>query len=346
MTVRAGLVGYGLSGKVFHAPLFKAAGIDLVCVASSNAAKVHADFPDMVVHPTYDDLLADSKVDLVVLSTPSELHAEQLLKALAAGKHVISEKPFTSTVAEADEVIKAAKACGKIATCFQNRRWDGDFLTLRMLIDEDTLGEVRSYRAHFDIFRPLEPGKWREKPGVAIGAHYDLGTHIVDQALTLFGKPDWVQGDLIAQRPGTEVVDTFHIRMGYNSNELRVDLCGSLFPVDDSTKLCVHGTKGSYVKRFMDIQEEQMRAGMTATDDGFGVDPESNWGRLTVADGEESVSSVLRTLDGCHYDIYSLLKVAIEEGTKPPVLMEEARMTMAVIEAVVESSESGCRVDF
>lgn len=346
MTVRAGLVGYGLSGKVFHAPLFKAAGIDLTCLASSNAEKVHADHPGMRVHASYDELLADNNVDLVVLSTPSELHAEQLLKALAAGKHVIAEKPFTSTVAEADTVIQAAKASGKIATCFQNRRWDGDFLTLRKLMDEDVLGEVRSYRAHFDIFRPLQPEVWREKPGTAIGVHYDLGTHLIDQALTLFGKPDWVQGDLVEQRPGSQVIDTCHVRMGYNSNNLRVDLFGSLFPVDDSCRFCVHGTKGSYVKRFMDVQESQMRSGMNAADAGFGVEPETHYGRLTIAQGEESVSSVLPTLDGRHYEIYSLLAMAIENSTAPPVLMEEARMAIAVVEAVVESSESGQRVMF
>jgi len=137
MTVRVGLVGYGLSGRVFHAPLFEAAGVDLHCVASSNAEKVHADYPGIIVHPNYDALLADENVDLVVLATPSDLHAEQLLKALAAGKHVIAEKPFTSTVAEADTVIAAARSANRIVTCFQNRRWDSDFLTIRQLIDNE-----------------------------------------------------------------------------------------------------------------------------------------------------------------------------------------------------------------
>ena len=158
-------------------------------------------------------MLDDENVDLVVLATPSELHAEQLMKALAAGKHVIAEKPFTSTVAEADAVIAAAKSANKIATCFQNRRWDGDFLTIRQLIDNDVLGDVRSYRAHFDIYRPLQPEVWREKPGVATGVHYDLGAHLADQALTLFGKPDWVQGDLAGQRPGARAVSYTHLTL-------------------------------------------------------------------------------------------------------------------------------------
>ena len=347
MTVRAGLAGYGLSGQVFHAPLFEAAGVHLQCVASSNAAKVHADFPGITVHPNYDALLDDENVDLVVLATPSELHAEQLMKALAAGKHVIAEKPFTSTVAEADAVIAAAKSANKIATCFQNRRWDGDFLTIRQLIDNDVLGDVRSYRAHFDIYRPLQPEVWREKPGVATGVHYDLGAHLADQALTLFGKPDWVQGDLAGQRPGARVVDTCHIRMGYGKNDLRVDLFGSLFPTDDTSRFSVHGTKGSYVKRFMDVQESQLRGGMKATEEGFGIEPESRWGRLTVAkNDEETIDSTHPTLPGTHYEIYAQLKSAIENNTPPPVLMEQARLTMQVIEAVVESSESGRRVIF
>ena len=347
MTVRAGLVGYGLSGQVFHAPLFEAAGVDLQCVASSNAAKVQADFPGMTVHPNYEALLADDSVDLVVLATPSELHAEQLLKALAAGKHVIAEKPFTTTVAEADDVIAAAKSANRIATCFQNRRWDGDFLTIRQLIDSDVLGDVRSYRAHFDIYRPLQPDVWREKPGAATGAHYDLGTHLTDQALTLFGKPDWVQGDLASQRPGARVVDTCHIRMGYGRNDLRVDLFASLFPTDDTSRFSVHGTKASYIKRHMDVQESQMRAGMKATEEGFGIEPESHWGRLTTAKSDvETVASTHPTLPGRHYEIYAQLKASIENHTPPPVLMEEARLTMRVIEAVVESSESGSRVNF
>ena len=347
MTVRAGLTGYGLSGQVFHAPLFEAAGIDLTCVASSNAEKVHADFPGITVHPNYDALLADDKVDLVVLATPSELHAEQLIKALAAGKHVIAEKPFTTTVAEADAVIAAAKSANRIATCFQNRRWDGDYLTIRQLIDSDVLGDVRSYRAHFDIYRPLQPEVWREKPGAATGVHYDLGTHLADQALALFGRPDWVQGDLAAQRPGARVVDTCHIRMGYGKDDLRVDLFGSLFPTDDTCRFCVHGTKGSYIKRYMDVQEEQMRGGMKATEKGFGIEPESRWGRLTLAVTDtETTASTHPTLPGTHYEIYAQLKAAIENNTPPPVLMDEARLTMQVIEAAVESSESGRRVVF
>lgn len=345
MTVRVGLVGYGLSGRVFHAPLFEAAGVDLHCVASSNAEKVHADYPGIIVHPNYDALLADENVDLVVLATPSDLHAEQLLKALAAGKHVIAEKPFTSTVAEADTVIAAARSANRIVTCFQNRRWDSDFLTIRQLIDNDTIGEIRSYRAHFDIYRPLQPEVWREKPGVAIGVHYDLGTHLVDQALTLFGAPDWVQGDLLGQRPGAEVADTCHIRMGYQENDLRVDLFASLFPADDTCRFCVHGTKGSYVKRHMDIQESQMRRGMKATEEGFGIEPESHWGRLTIAESDDVTSaSSYPTLPGAHYEIYAQLKSAIENGKPPPVLMEEARLTMQVIEAVIESDQSGSRV--
>jgi len=335
---------YGLSGKVFHAPLFAAAGVDLVCIASSNADKVHADFPDMKVHQSYAALLQDNNVDLVVLSTPSELHAEQLLQALAAGKHVISEKPFTTTVAEADEVIAASKAANRIATCFQNRRWDGDFLTIRKLLNEDRLGEIRSYRAHFDIYRPLQPEVWREKPGAAIGVHYDLGTHLIDQALVLFGMPDWVQGDLLSVRPGAQVVDSFHARLGYNKNSLRVDLHATLFPVDDSSRFYVHGTKGSYVKRFMDIQEPQMRDGMKSTDEGFGIEPEEHWGRLTIADSEGVVASAYPTLAGTHYEIYSQLSNAIENHTPPPVLMEEARSTMQIVETLIESSAQERRI--
>ena len=342
MTVRVGLVGYGLAGKVFHAPLFAAAGVDLVAVASSDPAKVLADHPGVRVHPTPAALFADPDVDLAVLATPSPTHPALMLEVLAAGKHVVSDKPFTPSVAEAETVIAAAAEAGRTATCFQNRRWDSDFLTLRQLIESGELGEIRSYRAHFEFYRADVGDRWQEKPAPGVGIHYDLGAHLIDQVLQLFGLPDWVEGDLVIQRAGGEIADGFHARMGHGP--LRVDLFGSYFAPDHSTRYAVHGTRGSYMKRFMDIQEDQLRDGMTPLDEGYGVEPQDRWARVTTYDGEVASARFEPSIPGAHQQFYALLREAIENGGPPPVRAEEARDTIRVIEAIRESSETGRRV--
>ncbi len=342
MTIRVGLVGYGLAGKVFHAPLFPAAGLELAAVASSDSAKVLADHPGVRVHPTPAALFADAEVDLVVLATPSPTHPALMLEALAAGKDVVSDKPFTPTAAEAEQVIAAAAEARRIATCFQNRRWDSDFLTLRRLIESGELGDIRSYRAHFEFYRADVGDRWQEKPAPGVGIHYDLGAHVIDQALQLFGLPDWVEGDLVIQRAGGAVADGFHARMGRGS--LRVDLFGSYFAPDHSTRYAVHGTRGSYMKRFMDIQEDQLRAGMTPLDEGYGIEPQDRWARVTSYAGTEASARFEPSIPGAHHQFYALLREALETGGPPPVLAAEARDTIRVIEAIAASSETGRRV--
>ncbi|WP_299617665.1 oxidoreductase [Pelagibius sp.] len=342
MTLRVGLVGYGLAGKVFHAPLFAAAGLDLVAVASSDSAKVHADHPDARVHPTPAALFADPDVDLAVLATPSPTHPGLMLEALAAGKHVVSDKPFTPSVAEADAVIAAAAAAGRVATCFQNRRWDSDFLTLKALIEAGELGEIKSYRAHFEFFRPEVTERWQEAPAPGVGIHYDLGAHLIDQALHLFGLPDWVEGDLVSQRRGGQIADAFHARMG--KGDLRIDLFASYCVPDPSTRYAVHGTHGSYMKRFMDIQEDQLRAGMTPLDEGFGVEPQDRWARVTTYQDGQASTRFEPSLPGAHHRFYALLREALESGTPPPVRAEEARDTIRLIEMIRDSSDSGARL--
>ncbi|WP_422368260.1 Gfo/Idh/MocA family oxidoreductase [Pelagibius sp.] len=344
MALKVGLVGYGLAGKVFHAPLFPAAGLDLAAVASSDSAKVLADHPGVTVHPTPAALFADPAVDLVVLATPSPTHPALMLEALAAGKHVVSDKPFTPSAAEADRVIAAAVKAGRIATCFQNRRWDSDFLTLGTLIKSGELGEIKSYRAHFEFYKGEVGDRWQERPAPGVGIHYDLGAHLIDQALQLFGLPDWIEGDLVIQRAGGEIADGFHARMG--KGDLRIDLFGNYYAPDHSTRYAVHGTRGSYMKRFMDIQEDQLRSGMTPLDEGYGIEPQDRWARVTTYDGSAASARFEPSLPGAHQQFYSLLREAIENGSPPPVLAEEARDTIRVIEAIRESSEAGRRVTF
>ncbi len=342
--LKVGLVGYGLAGKVFHTPLYNAAGITLVAVASSDSEKVHADHPGVAVHPTAAALFHDRQVELVVLASPSFTHAPLMLEALAAGKHVLSDKPFTATVAEADAVIAAAEKADRIVSCYQNRRYDADFLTLRDLIDKKELGEIHHFESHFDRYNPLPRDRWQEQPEPGVGLHYDLGAHLIDQALLLFGMPDWVQGDLQKQRDGSAIVDQFHLRMG--KGNLRIELTAGMLVADHRLRFRVHGSKASWQKLYLDPQEDQIwHRGMTPADVGYGLEDESRYGTLTrVVDGA-MVSARTPAQRGCWPEIYAGLKRAIQLGGAPPVTALEARNTIAVIEALVRSSATGQRVE-
>ena len=347
--LRIGLVGYGLGGRVFHAPLYATAGVELVAVASSEAAKVHADFPAVTVHPTPEALFADERVELVDLASPSPTHAPLMLGALAAGRHVLSDKPFTASVAEADAVIAASARAGRTVACFQNRRRDADFLTLRKLIDAGTLGEITRYEARFDRWAPAIRDRWQERDAPGVGIHYDLGAHLIDQALALFGLPDWVQGDLQRRRAGSDpvhgVVDAFHARMG--RGQLRIELGATQSAPEHRLRYLVQGTRGGWRKSHLDPQEEQLRvAGMTPDDPRYGVEPASHHGTLTTLD--EAGRPVRRRVPSERGDwpsFYAELAAAIRAGTAPPVTAAEARDTIRLIEAIVESSRTGRRVD-
>lgn len=342
MAVRVGLIGYGLAGSVFHAPLFPAAGLELTAVVSSRVEQIKADYPDAKIYAAPSDLFADEDIDLVVIAAPSDQHAPLLMAALAAGKHVVSDKPFTATVAEADAVIAASENANRIASCFQNRRWDSDFLTLCKLVAEGRLGEITSYRAHFEFYRPNVTEAWRDYAAPARGIHYDLGAHLIDQALVLFGTPDWVSADITVQRPGGRVEDGFHIRMG--KGKKRIDLFSTYLAPDFSTRYAVHGSQGSFVKRHMDVQEAQLRSGMTPLDEGYGVEPEDHWAEVTSLVDGAPVSRREPSVRGAHHLYYRGIREAIEQGTRPPVLAEEARETIRVIEAAKRSSDEGRRI--
>jgi len=346
--LRIGLVGYGLGGRVFHAPLYAAAGVELVAVASSDAARVHADFPDVTVHPTPQALFADERVELVDLASPSPTHAPLMLEALAAGRHVLSDKPFTTSVAEADRVIEAAARAGCTVACYQNRRRDADFLTLKALIDGDTLGRITRYEARFDRWAPVVKDRWQERHGPGVGIHFDLGAHLVDQALDLFGLPDWVSGDLQRLRPDSDpehgIFDAFHARMGLG--ELRIELGATLSAPDHRLRYLVQGTRGGWSKKHLDPQEDQLRfAGITPRDERYGREPPEHHGTLTELDDDGAPSTRrVPSERGDWPSFYTELAASIRNGTPPPVTAQEARDTVRVIEAIVESSRVGARV--
>lgn len=344
MRLRIGLVGYGLAGKVFHTPLYGAAGVELVAVASSEAAKVHADHPGVRIHKDASALIADPDVDLVVLASPSFTHAPLMMEALAGGKHVLSDKPFTATVAEADAVIAAAQSAGLIATCYQNRRFDADFLTLRELINSGRLGDVVHYESNIDRFNPDARDRWQEQERPGVGLHYDLGAHLIDQALVLFGSPDWVQADVQKQREGSSIIDSFQLRMGQGRR--RIELNAGMLVPDNSLRFRVHGTRGSWIKHHLDPQEDQLRfQAIGPEDERYGWEQDTHLGTLSEMVDGELRSSRTPSQRGDWARLYRELSAAVRHGAALPVLPVEARNVIAVIEAMVESSEGGHRVD-
>ncbi len=340
--LRVGLIGYGFAGSVFHAPILPHAGLKLQAVASSRPDVVHKDWPDAVVHPTSEALCADPDVDLVVIAAPAPLHTDLMVMALEAGKHVVTDKPFSFTVEDAERAIAARDKAGKTLSCFQNRRWDSDFLTLRALIEGGELGEIMSYRGHFEFFFPIGAGDRGDALGDPI--QFELGAHQFDQVYTLFGKPDWVFGDLTLQRDGGKAIDRMIAVLGYGE-KLRVELVGSFLVPDHSSRYAIHGTKGSYMKSHMDVQEAQLISGMTPADPQYGREPEDHQAMVTRVAQDGSVETVRHpSIPGNFPQFYRELAEAIETGGTPPVTAEQARDVIGIIQAVGKSNETGQRI--
>lgn len=329
------LVGYGFVGKVFHAPLVaQTPGLALHTVVSSDADKVHANFPGARVLSDPHAAFADDAIDIVVIATPNALHAPLAIAALRAGRHVVVDKPFTTTLDEARRVVAAAGEARRIASVFQNRRWDADFLALRRLVEDGTLGEVAELHSHFDRFRPQVPDRWRERAGPGAGLWFDLGPHLVDQALQLFGMPRSLQADVAIQREGAVVDDYFHVVLRYE--RLRVVLHAGALVAANGLRFAAHGTRGSFTKHGLDAQEAALRAGIAPGTPGWGVDPRP--GRLTRMVDGEARESVVDGVAGDYRAYYAAMRDAIRNGGEPPVTAAQALQVMRVLEAGVASS--------
>lgn len=337
-TVRVGLCGYGLAGRAFHAPLIQAVpGLELVAVATSDAAKVRADLPDIAVDSDPLALATSGQVDLVVIATPNDSHASIARSALAAGKHVIVEKPFTVDLAEARELITLARRHGVLLSAFHNRRWDSDFLTIRRAIAEGLVGSVTHFESHFDRFRPEVWGRWREQPRPGSGAWFDIGPHLVDQALQLFGLPDRVQGNFAKQRKGAVTDDWANVVLDYG--EQRVILHTGSLTAGGTARFTVHGTEGSLVKRLADRQEQQLRAGARPGDPGWGEDPDP-----LVAFDKSGQSRALPSVAGDQRLYYRGIVEALNGRMDTVVTPLQALAVMAVMEAAAESARKHASV--
>ena len=339
------VVGYGLAGRVFHAPLVDSTpGLRLHSIVSSRAGEIAADHPGVRSRADVGEVLEDRSIDLVVVATPNDSHAPIARAALQAGKHVVVDKPFALHLGEAREVAEAARQAGKVLSVFHNRRWDADFLTLRALLGSGALGEVAELHSHFDRFRPQVPDRWRDRAGPGGGLWYDLGPHLADQALQLFGPPLAVSADLGMQRDGATAVDYFHVQLRYP--RLRVLLhAGSLVP-GAGLRFAVHGSGGSWFKHGLDPQEDALRAGQRPGDGAWGRDPRPGTLLRVGTDGAVAADPAAPVLDGNWPAYYAGVRDAILHGRQPPVTADSALLAMALIEAGQRSAAERREVDF
>lgn len=334
--IRVAVIGYGLAGSAFHAPLIAATdGLALAAVVTSNAERREAAlgrYPGIEVLGSADDLWQRAgDVDLVVVASPNSSHVPLAEAALRAGLPVVVDKPVAATAAEARRLRDLAAERGLLVSAYQNRRWDGDFRTVRALVAEGALGRVHRFESRFERWRPdIRPDAWREAPDPAAagGLLYDLGSHLIDQALVLFGPVESVYAEVRRERPGAQVDDDVFVALRHAGGTVS-HLWTSSVAADAGPRLRVLGSAGAYVKHGMDVQEAALVAGGSPADPGWGVEPEAAWGRLGTPGTERRVP----TLPGAYQDYYAGICDALLGGGPPPVMIDEAIDVLSVIEA-------------
>ena len=336
--LRVALIGYGVAGSAFHAPFivtipdFRLAAI----VTRSQERRAHAlrDHPGVSLFESADEIWArPDAFDLVVIAAPNKAHAPLGLAALAAGLPVVIDKPLATTAAEGRTLVDAARERGLMLTVFQNRRWDGDFLTVRRLMSENALGRVLRFESRFERWRPEVGTDWREKADDAGGLLFDLGSHLVDQAVQLLGPVQAVYAELEIRRPGAEVDDDDFIALEH-ADGARSHLWMSAVAAQGGARFRVLGDRAAYTKHGLDVQEEALRAGRSPKETGWGKEPEDRWGRLGA--GEEL--RAVPTEPGSYGVFYEAVAVSLRDGTPPPVDPVDAVEVLEVLEAARRSS--------
>jgi predicted dehydrogenase len=349
--IRVGLVGFGLAGQAFHAPVIRSVdGLHLGCVVSRSGSLARQKYPAIRVVRTVEEMLADDEIRLCVIATPNETHFSLAQLCIGAGRHVVVDKPFTVTSTEAAELIRIADSRRRVLSVFHERRWDGDFRTVRKLLREGTLGRVVAFESNYDRYRPaVRENAWRERDEAGSGMLYDLGAHLIDQAMALFGVPDAITADLRVERDGARVEDAFDVRFTYA--RLAVTLRCTMLAVAPRPRFRIFGTAGAFVKQSFDPQEERLRRGEIPGGAGWGEDEEANWGTLYrggeggIAGGSGigmAVTAVtaekLRTEPGDYRGFYENVRDAILGGAALEVTGRDGRNAIRAIELAKRSS--------
>ncbi len=320
--LNVGIVGFGFATATFHVPLIQCvSGLKLAAVSTSNPAKVQSVLPNVLICQSPEQLFALPDLDIVVIPTPNHTHHALAAAALSAGKHVVIDKPFTLNSAEAEDLILRAQRAGRLLSVFHNRRWDSEFLTVRQLLASGPLGRITHFESHIDRFRPLVRDRWREDGGPGSGLWYDLGPHLLDQALVLFGEPQKLTLHTNAARDGALTDDWFHAVLEYH--QLRVVLQASAVAAQAGPRFILHGLSGSFVKQGVDVQEDALKAGGIPGSPGWGVDPDRG---LLVIPGKPDTP--VTGVPGAYQHYYEIFRDAVLHGTRVPVSAEEALTVM------------------
>jgi predicted dehydrogenase len=341
--LRVGVIGFGLAGRIFHsAVIAETPGLDLAAIVQRQGDDAAKAYPGVEVCRSIDDMLRDTSIRLVVVATPSYSHFEHALQCLRAGRNVVIDKPFTLTSDEARQLIDEARERGVLVTAYQNRRWDGDFVTLKQVLASGELGRVVSFESHFDRFREAPRlDVWRESGVPGGGILFDLGPHLIDQATALFGNPETVWADVRIDREDGATDDAFDVMLRFD--RVTALLRSTLTAAARGPRFVVHGTKGSFVKWGLDPQEDALKTGAKFSDAGFGEEPESAWGELHIPG--QPVRKI-KTAAGDYRGIYANVRDAILDKAKLEVTPEQVWRTTRLIELARKSCAEGRRLDF
>ena len=340
--IRTGIIGFGLSGRVFHAPFVDVVeGFELSKISTANPDNIRIAqkrFPNATIVPDGQSIINDDNIDLVIVTSPNTVHFKWAKAALLANKHVVVEKPFTVTLAEAQELVELSKQKKKTLSVYHNRRFTSDTKTVKKILDSGLLGEVVDYETHFDRFRS-EPkkGAWREEALPGSGIFYDLGSHLIDQSLHFFGMPQSVTAHIKAMRPWAKADDSFDVKLHYPTHTATLK-SATLAKIPGPTYQ-IHGTKGSFIKYGLDVQEENLDKGAIPNTLDWGTEPESIWGTLKTEFNGIEIESVIQSEQGDYRDYFMNLRDAIWGKADLAVTAEEGANVMRIIELAIQSDK-------
>lgn len=343
-TINVGLIGYGVAGRVFHAPIITGVnGLVLKSIRETkpeNIAIANTRYPGTKIVNDVKDIFSDNTIDLVVIATPNTAHFPLAKEALLAGKAVVVEKPFTITTAEADELISLAKEQGRLLTVYQNRRFTSDFKTIQKVLGSKILGKLMEYEAHYDRFRNvLRKGAWREENIPGAGILYDLGAHLIDQVQLIFGLPEEINSDVRIQREGAKAVDNFELILHYPDN-FKVTLKAGMLVRAPGPQVILIGNNGSFIKHELDVQEAALKAGLSPSDsEDWGVEPPSSRGTLNTAYNDIHIVGKVESERGDYREFYANVYKTLIGGEELLVTPVQARNTIRIIELAIRSSE-------
>lgn len=338
--IRVGVVGFGVSAKVFHLPFITTLPdyYELASILQRKGDEAKLQFPQAKIVRTIEELVTDPDIDLIVITTPNDTHFPYSKMALEAGKHVVLEKPFTNTIEEAKQLVDIAAKSGRVLSVYQNRRYVSDFRTIKAILDKDLLGEVHEFEAHYDRYRAEErPTAWRETPLPGSGILYDLGAHIIDQALYFFGLPVYITADIRMQRPHARVDDYFNIWLDYGFTKVILH-AGMLFR-EQGPRYMIHGTRGSFIKYGEDPQEARLRAGQPPVGADWGKEPEDIYGLLHTEIDGKIIKEVYPSLQGSYTDYYRDLYNTIVNGKPVKQKPEHGYNTIRIIQLALQSNQ-------